>query len=258
VTVSSLNGHRCTSFSATFPNSYSYRAKFAFLTTILSLCRSPGIPVTLVITQVLLQLVVTWLCVRNFKLNKRELILISASLRALSPLLALVGAITAWFTYIFYTHSLLPHGKGYYVGGSTYGDMPFHLNIINSFLHGINSHANILEGFKAVFFADAKLVYPVIPDWHTAVLVASGASLHFSLVSVGVLLIASFLLLLLAFNIRLTGSAVASGLGVLLTLLCGGVGGFVWLFSDFTYPGLRQYVAIPSFARILCSVLLHV
>jgi hypothetical protein len=86
-----------------------------------------------------------------------------------------LGAICCWFYYILSTHSLIPNEFGeYMVGGSVYGDMPFHLNIINSFLHGVNDHANIFSGFAAVFFADGELVYPFMPDWYMAVLVGSG------------------------------------------------------------------------------------
>jgi hypothetical protein len=52
--------------------------------------------------------------------------------------------------------------------------MPFHLNIINSILHGVNQHAGVFTGFKAVFFADKPLVYPYLPDWHIAVLMGCG------------------------------------------------------------------------------------
>ena len=98
-----------------------------------------------------------------------------AQVKALRWPLAVVAGIAVWFYYIFVTHSLVPSDAGeYYVGGSVYGDMPFHLNIINSFLFGINKHANVFKGFKAVFFADGALVYPFLPDWHIAVLVGCG------------------------------------------------------------------------------------
>ena len=201
---------------------------------------TPGIPASLVTVQVLIQLAAVAVCYSGLKVRKNHKELALATISKIAPFLFVLAGVAVWFIYIFYTHSLLKVGSGYYVGGSTYGDMPFHLNIINSFLHGINQHANLFEGFKAVFFADAKLVYPVIPDWHTAVLLGAGADYHFALFSVGVLLVISFLLLLFAFNVRLTGSGVSSTGAVLLTLLCGGVGGWVWLFTDRTYAGLRQ------------------
>ncbi len=63
-------------------------------------------------------------------------------------------------------------------------------------------------------------------------------SLHSALLCTGVLLISSFLLLLFCFNLRLTGSGTSAILAVLLTCLCGGIGGFVWLFTDATWNGL--------------------
>ena len=66
------------------------------------------------------------------------------------------------------------------------------------------------------------------------------SSLHYAFIQTGWLLITSFLLLLLCFNVRLTGNSTAATMAVLLTLLCGGVGGFVWLFTDFTWDGFFQ------------------
>jgi hypothetical protein len=108
------------------------------------------------------------------RLDKRCLDHGRSVVRTLAGPLVVVAAVAGWFTYIFYTHSLLEVGTGLHVGGTVYGDMPFHLNIINSFLHGANRHATLFTGFQAVFFADAGLVYPFIPDWHVAVLVAAG------------------------------------------------------------------------------------
>ena len=106
--------------------------------------------------------------------SKRLIDHTKSSCQQLAPYIAALATIAAWFCYIFYTHTLGQWDNGFFVGGSTYGDMPFHLNVINSYLHGINRHASILDGYRAVFFADAKLVYPFIPDWHIAVLVGGG------------------------------------------------------------------------------------
>jgi hypothetical protein len=295
------------------------------------------------------------------KLHSRSAAHMAHVAKRLGVPLAAVAAILTWFAYVFYTHSLLEVGTGVYVGGTVYGDMPFHLNVVNSFLVGVNRHASVFEGFKAVFFADAPLVYPVIPDWHVAVLVAAGrcargggggkgvaargpgraacvcarggwvlwaargvvevavfaacapdsvcaptrfsfffvrvgvcqacatklagspgastrvwgeptlsahrhvarappphthhhhhllhhhrpacracSSLHSAFMSTGILLVGSFLVLLLCFNLRLTRSRAAAVLAVVLTLLCGGWGGFRWLLNGPTWHSLRS------------------
>ena len=68
----------------------------------------------------------------------------------------------------------------------------------------------------------------------------TASSFHTALTSTGVLLVTSFLLLLLLFNVRLTRSTTSATLAVLLTLLCGGVGGFIWLVTDGTWAGLLR------------------
>jgi hypothetical protein len=60
------------------------------------------------------------------------------------------------------------------------------------------------------------------------------------MVPVGIVLVPSLLILLYALNLRLTGSTVSSCMAVVLTMLAGGVGGFVWLFTDFTTGGRKQ------------------
>ena len=169
------------------------------------------------------------------------------------PLLLVILPLTIWFSYIHYTHSLLNSGDKYYVGGTVYGDMPFHLMIINSFLFGVNAHTAPLAGtpVMAAFFADSPLVYPYIPDFHTALLAGSGASLHFSLMFPGILLCFSFLLLLFFLNLRLTSSIVAATLSVPLILMCGGTGGIQWLLFDRSWSGFRSvdHILVDSITR---------
>ncbi len=68
------------------------------------------------------------------------------------------------------------------------------------------SHAKPLLGpMNATFYIDQPLVYPYVPDYHVAMLVGAGSSLHFSLFVPGTLLSASFIFLLFAFAARLAG-----------------------------------------------------
>ena len=60
-------------------------------------------------------------------------------------------------------------------------------------------------------------------------------------------------MLLFCWNVRLTGNATVAVLAVLLTLLCGGVGGFVWLFTDFTWGGFFQYVQSAQCVTVMCQ-----
>lgn len=77
--------------------------------------------------------------------------------------------------------SLLSFGK--YVRGACYGDLPFHLNIINSFVYGCNSRRRKLFDNVSPFFAGEPLAYPVLPNFLSAILVGCfNTSLHYALV----------------------------------------------------------------------------
>jgi hypothetical protein len=60
------------------------------------------------------------------------------SVRRTAVALVALTAASAWLAYVVYTHSLGRWGTSYYVGGATYGDMPFHLGVITSFAWGAN------------------------------------------------------------------------------------------------------------------------
>lgn len=62
----------------------------------------------------------------------------SATVAALKKPLVVIAALSLWLSYIQYTHSLGRWGDGYMVGGTVYGDMPFHLGVITSLLWGAN------------------------------------------------------------------------------------------------------------------------
>jgi hypothetical protein len=72
--------------------------------------------------------------------DRRAKLFAVASVKALKlPLAALVVA-SVWLGYLHYTHSLGRWGDSYFVGGTVYGDMPFHLGVISSLLWGANGY----------------------------------------------------------------------------------------------------------------------
>lgn len=52
--------------------------------------------------------------------------------------------------------------------------MPFHLNIVSSFLTGANVDASAFRPLASVFYSNSTLAYPYLPDFHTAYMVAAG------------------------------------------------------------------------------------
>jgi hypothetical protein len=61
--------------------------------------------------------------------------------------------------------------NGTIVRGAVYGDLPFHLNLINACVHGCNKRRSSLFGNLSPFFAGEPLAYPVIVDFVSAIMI---------------------------------------------------------------------------------------
>mmetsp|Transcript_40910 Transcript_40910/g.66347 ORF Transcript_40910/g.66347 Transcript_40910/m.66347 type:complete len:712 (-) Transcript_40910:130-2265(-) len=130
-------------------------------------------------------------------------------------------------TYILYryfvsTHFLYekPHG-GWYSSGSTWGDLPFHLNLISSY--GVGRNSKIRFGFHdSPIFTGSKLIYPILPDYHSALLVAGGWSLRQSFTFPAIGLLVSYVALMFFFTWRFTGSKLGGMIAPILSLASGG------------------------------------
>ena len=61
-----------------------------------------------------------------------------------------------------------------YTIGAGYGDFPFHLNIISSFVCGVNQRRRHPFDITSSFYAGEPLAYPVMTNFYTAVLMVSG------------------------------------------------------------------------------------
>lgn len=203
----------------------------------------PGLPASLGLVVVLIQALVTFISLRNRlrTWKSRDTQAFAAQIAHFLVPFVFLFLLGAWMGYVHYTHSLLEAGGSYHVGGTVYGDLPFHLTIINSILHGNNQYATPLtSGLDATFFADSPLVYPWIPDYHAALIAGSGSSFHFALSVPGTFLTGSFFFLLFSLYFRMVQSRVVAFIGVLLTFFTGGIGGFYWLFFDGSWSGFMS------------------
>ena len=61
--------------------------------------------------------------------------------------------------------------KGSITRGAVYGDLPFHMNIISSFVYGCNSQREYLFDIVSPFYANVKLAYPVLVNFLSAILI---------------------------------------------------------------------------------------
>jgi hypothetical protein len=54
--------------------------------------------------------------------------------------------------------------------GAVYGDLPFHLNIITSYVYGCNQRRSSLFDNLSPFFSNEPLAYPILPDFISSVM----------------------------------------------------------------------------------------
>lgn len=169
--------------------------------------------------------------------NRRHFVW-ESSFTPLAILLAIFGPL---FLHLFLTHMLQPKpGGGLFSGGeSSYYDMAYHAAITNSFLHGAN--------FPPLYtpMPPGPLLYPFLPDFFTALVMAGGANLHSSLVWTAFPLILALTGIFYFFARRLItliptlyGSRASwtAALATLLFLLNGGLG-FIDLPRDLETSG---------------------
>lgn len=105
------------------------------------------------------------------------------------------------------------------------GDLPFHMAIVSSFVHGENFPPEHPE------LAGARLTYPFLLDFNAAQIVRSGASIPTAFLLQNSLLVLALLALLIHFARRITGSEKAAFFAPWLVLLNGGFG-FMGVLAD--------------------------
>lgn len=116
-------------------------------------------------------------------------------------------------------------GEGGLYSGSAGNDLNFHAALISSFRYGQNFPPTY------TLLPPERLLYPFMPDFHAAILMAGGLTLRTTLILTGMALGAVIAGLFYAFALRIARSSKAATLATLLFLLNGGLG-FIHFFRD--------------------------
>jgi hypothetical protein len=158
------------------------------------------------------------------------------SLRVTAPLVLVVCSLLLFS--LVYERAMFERGGAIYTGvDNNLGDLPFHLSIITSFVHG--------ENFPPVHpeYAGARLTYPFVVDFVAAMFARAGATYEGALFWENLLLAVSLVGLLYRFALVWTSDRLAALFAPVLTIFSGGLG-FVRFY--------REAVASPrGFAHFL-------
>lgn len=117
------------------------------------------------------------------------------------------------------------------------GDLPFHVSVISGFVYGQNFPPEHTQ------FAGARLTYPFIADFLTAMFMRAGASLTRAMFVQNFVLILTVIGLLYHWALKLTRDAVAAITSLMLLLFSGGLGWWL-LFDDVRRSAGNPLVAL--------------
>ena len=143
-----------------------------------------------------------------------------------AALTALAGA-AVWLVRRLYERAMFERADGSIYTGVDHniGDLPFHIAVINSFVHGANFPPEHPE------LAGVRLTYSFLVDFVTAMLIRAGAGLRDALFVVNVALALSLVALVFRWASHVTRDRLAAVITPFLILFSGGFG-FVLLRRD--------------------------
>ncbi|OHT04105.1 hypothetical protein TRFO_06404 [Tritrichomonas foetus] len=124
----------------------------------------------------------------------------------------------------------------FYSIGAGFGDFPFHLNIMSSFAHGVNTRRRNPFDTVSVFYAGEPLAYPVMTNFYTASLMLTGGATQRIALFIPSLLV-SFTLMhgLYTLSYYFSNCHKTAALSLFLFLNLGGLGFTVWHNKKYQY-----------------------
>lgn len=128
-----------------------------------------------------------------------------------------------WF---FFKRAMIEIGGGIGTGAvNNLGDLPFHLSVINGFVHGQNFPPD------NPIYSGVTFAYPFITDLGVAMMNVIGASVRNAMLFQNMALIVALIILLARFTYKLTNNMAAALIAPPLLLFNGGLG-FLLFFGD--------------------------
>lgn len=142
--------------------------------------------------------------------------------------MALIGAFI--FIPLFKSHMIHQESGDYYTGGATWGDLAFHITLVNSFALGENFPP------QNPVFSGTRLTYAPLIDFLSAIFVKSGSSIQQALYIPGIIFAEVIFLLMFLFSFQLTKKFFISVITPVLFIFNGGIG-LIYFVADIEKEG---------------------
>lgn len=164
---------------------------------------------------------------------------IAESIKKNTYLISSLAIFSIIFFILLHRHTLPFTPNGLFTPHNTYGDIPYHLAIINSISHGNNLPP------QNPIYSGIRLSYPFLIDFHSAALIKLGLNLQTALILPSLFFGFCLFALFFTFAFRFLSSQKQAFLALCIFLLNGGWGGYYLLQkanNEFLFiPGLAKY-----------------
>lgn len=157
------------------------------------------------------------------------------------------------FLALLSSHMIYPASDGWYSGGSAWGDLAFHLTLINNFKErGLSATLN-----QDPIFTGSKLSYPFIADYLSALLTEVGLSLRSALILPSFIFLFVLTALIYLLTLKMTQSRAGALIAPFIFFFNGSIFGLEPFWRDLQKSGMglwkflgamvRQYAYVPEF-----------
>lgn len=148
-------------------------------------------------------------------------------------LLILIVFLGLLFFYLLSSHILFPINDALYSSGSTWGDLPFHLTLINSFKE--RGFISTIKNFP-IYFGE-KTRYPFVFDYMSTLLLKLGINLRWSIIIPSFLGLISFIICLYYLALKISKKRLVAFFTPFLFVFNGSIFALYYFWQDFKKSG---------------------
>jgi hypothetical protein len=218
-----------------------FLGQIAFASSIFLLSLFFGLSwMTVLIVSTLLMIINLWI----FKLQQFSFNINTSMKKYEKYFLIFVICVEIIFIILLQRHMLSVTPNGFFTPHNTFGDLQYHLAIINSFYFGNNFPP------QNPIYAGIRLSYPFMIDFYSAVFRTVGFTIQNALIFPSAIFGICFFALFILFGYRFLRSKQGAVISSIIFIFNGGLGGYLMLKESLYSPNFLQNLSI-SFSSVI-------